>query len=126
MTLEYDAMQAGLSLAPLSLSRFAVAVLAGKNSGKRRAADIVLVAFALSAIGIATIIPVMPRTDSGWSVVIPLMVTGSGLGLLVSQLNNSTLSPMEEDRVSEATSVNSAAGSFGLLFGLAMAGGLSR
>jgi hypothetical protein len=126
MTLEYDAMQAGLSLAPLSLSRFAVAVLAGKHSGKRRAADIVLVGFALSAIGIATIIPVMPRTDTGWSVVIPLMVTGSGLGLLVSQLNNSTLSPMEEDRVSEAASVNSAAGSFGLPFGLAMAGGLSR
>ena len=29
MTLEYNAMQAGLSLAPLSLSMFAVAMLAG-------------------------------------------------------------------------------------------------
>ena len=33
MTLEYDAMQAGLSLAPLSLSMFAVALLAGKARG---------------------------------------------------------------------------------------------
>ncbi len=34
MTLEYNAMQAGLSLAPLSLSMFAVAMLAGRKSGK--------------------------------------------------------------------------------------------
>ena len=33
MVLEYSAMQAGLSLAPLSLSMFAVALLAGKKAG---------------------------------------------------------------------------------------------
>jgi hypothetical protein len=53
-----------------------------------------------------------------------LLITGSGLGLLVSQLNNYTLSPVEEERASEAAGVNSAAGSFGLSFGLAMAGGI--
>jgi hypothetical protein len=56
--------------------------------------------------------------------VLPLAVTGCGLGLLVSQLNNYTLAPVEPVRVSEAAGVNSAAGSFGLSFGLAMAGGL--
>ena len=55
---------------------------------------------------------------------IPLAIVGCGLGLLVSQLNNYTLAPVEEERVSEAAGVNSAAGSFGLSFGLAMAGGL--
>ena len=44
--------------------------------------------------------------------------------MLVSQLNNFTLAPISEDRVSEAAGVNSAAGSFGLSFGLAVAGGL--
>ena len=72
----------------------------------------------------ALIIPVMPRADTGWALLVPLLITGSGLGLLVSQLNNYTLSPIEEERVSEAAGVNSAAGSFGLSFGLAMAGGL--
>ena len=66
----------------------------------------------------------MPRTDSGLTLFIPLLITGSGLGLLVSQLNNYTLSPVEEERASEAAGVNSAAGSFGLSFGLAMAGGI--
>jgi EmrB/QacA subfamily drug resistance transporter len=124
MTLEYNAMEAGLSLAPLSLSMFAVALLAGRRAGTRRPANIVTVGFVLSTIGMASIIPVVPRADSGWWLLVPLLVTGCGLGLLVSQLNNYTLSPIEEERVSEAAGVNSAGGSFGLSFGLAMAGGI--
>jgi MFS family permease len=104
MTLEYDALESGLSLAPLSLTMFAAALLAGRKAGNRR--------------------PFVPRADSGWHFVVPLAITGCGLGLLVSQLNNYTLAPVEEERVSEAAGVNSAAGSFGLSFGLAMAGGL--
>ena len=38
MVLEYNALEAGVSLAPLSLSMFAVALLAGKRAGKRRPA----------------------------------------------------------------------------------------
>ena len=124
MTLEYNAMQAGLSLAPLSLSMFGMAMLAGRKAGKWRAAQIVLTGFALSAVGMAAIIPLVPRVDSGWYLVIPLIIAGSGLGMLVSQLNNFTLAPISEDRVSEAAGVNSAAGSFGLSFGLAIAGGV--
>jgi hypothetical protein len=55
---------------------------------------------------------------------LPLLIAGSGLGLLVSQLNNYTLAPISEERVSEAAGVNSAAGSFGLSFGLAFAGAI--
>ncbi|MFZ2015127.1 MAG: MFS transporter [Nocardioides sp.] len=124
MTLEYNAMQAGLSLAPLSLTMFAAALVAGKKAGKRRSATIIRAGFLLSSLGIAGIIPLVPRVDSGWWLVIPLVVTGAGLGLLVSQLNNYTLAPVEEERVSEAAGVNSAAGSFGLSFGLAMGGGI--
>ncbi len=124
MTLEYDALEAGLSLAPLSLTMFAAALVAGRRAGGRRPAAIIRAGFLLVSIGIAVIIPFVPRVDSGWYLVIPLAITGCGLGLLVSQLNNYTLAPVEEERVSEAAGVNSAAGSFGLSFGLAMAGGL--
>jgi hypothetical protein len=117
-------MQAGLSLAPLSLTMFAVALVAGKKAGDRRPATLIRAGFVLAAVGTAAIIPIVPRVDSGWYLVIPLIVMGSGLGLLVSQLNNYTLAPIEEERISEAAGVNSAAGSFGLSFGLAVAGGL--
>jgi EmrB/QacA subfamily drug resistance transporter len=124
MTLEYNAMEAGLTLAPLSLSMFATALVAGRRAGKRRPASLVTAGFALSTIGIGLVVPILPRAESGWSIVIPMLIAGCGLGLLVSQLNNYTLSPIEDERVSEAAGVNSAAGSFGLSFGLAMAGGI--
>lgn len=66
----------------------------------------------------------IPRADSGLAFLIPLIIAGSGLGLLVSQLNNYTLAPISEERVSEAAGVNSASGSFGLSFGLAFAGAM--
>jgi hypothetical protein len=124
MTLEYNAMQAGLSLAPLSLSMFAVAMLASRRVGKQRASTIVGTGFALTTVGLLLVIPLVPRADFGWWLIGPLLLAGSGLGLLVSQLNNYTLAPIEEERVSEAAGVNSAAGSFGLSFGLAVAGGI--
>lgn len=124
MTLEYDAMQAGLSLAPLSLTMFATALLAAKVAGGRRPAAVIRAGFLVASIGLALMIPLVPRVDSGWWLVVPLMITGAGLGLLVSQLNNYTLAPVAEERVSEAAGVNSASGSFGLSFGLAMAGGI--
>jgi EmrB/QacA subfamily drug resistance transporter len=124
MVLEYDAMQAGLTIAPLSLSMFAVALLAGRRAGARRPASIIRLGFGLLLLGELALVPVIPRTTTGWYLVLPLLVAGCGLGLLVSQLNNYTLSPISEERVSEAAGVNSAAGSFGLSFGLAFAGAI--
>ncbi|WP_028637234.1 MFS transporter [Nocardioides sp. URHA0032] len=124
MVLEYNALEAGLSLAPLSLSMFAVSMLAGRRAAHRRAPTIVRLGFALLIVGIAVVLVVVPRADSGWALAPALVVTGSGLGLLVSQLNNYTLAPIEEERVSEAAAVNSAAGSFGLSFGLAFSGAI--
>ena len=124
MVFEYSAMGAGLTIAPLSLSMFAVALVAGKRSGRRRPASIIRAGFALVAIGMAILIPIVPRATNGWYLVVPLIIAGSGLGLLVSQLNNYTLSPIDEEHVSEAAGVNSAGGSFGLSFGLAFAGAI--
>jgi len=124
MVLEYNAMEAGLSLAPLSLTMFAIALLAGRKAGNHSPGKIIRAGFLFLVIGVAAIIPLVPRVHSGWALVLPLMVAGAGLGLLVSQLNNYTLSPIEEERVSEAAGVNSAGGSFGLAFGLAFAGAI--
>jgi hypothetical protein len=85
---------------------------------------VILLGFALLTAGILILMPIVPRADSGWWLLLPLVIAGAGLGLLVSQLNNYTLSPISDERVSEAAGVNSAAGSFGLSFGLAFAGAI--
>ncbi len=124
MVLEYNAMGAGLSIAPLSLSMFGVALLAAKKAGGRPPSTIIRLGFALLVAGILVLLPTVPRASSGWYLLPALIIAGSGLGLLVSQLNDYTLAPMSEERVSEAAGVNSAAGSFGLSFGLAFAGAI--
>ncbi|HSX29080.1 MAG TPA: MFS transporter [Candidatus Saccharimonadales bacterium] len=124
MVFEYNALQAGLSLMPLSLSMFIVALLAGRSAGRRRPSAIVRLGYMLLVISLLAVIVTVPRADSGWGLAIPLLLAGSGLGLLVSQLNNYTLAPIDEAHVSEAAGVNSAAGSFGLSFGLAFAGAI--
>jgi EmrB/QacA subfamily drug resistance transporter len=124
MVLEYNALEAGLSLAPLSLSMFGTAILAGRRAGARRPSSIIRAGFTLLLIGIGLLLPIVPLADAGWQLAVPLAIAGVGLGLLVSQLNNYTLAPIDEERVSEAAGVNSAAGSFGLSFGLAFAGAI--
>jgi MFS family permease len=124
MVLEYNALQAGLSLAPLSLTMFATALVAGKWAVGRRPAGVIRLGFLLLTAGVVVLLPIVPRATSGWYLVVPLVIAGTGMGLLVSQLNNYTLSPIAEDEVSEAAGVNSAAGSFGLSFGLAFAGAI--
>lgn len=124
MVLSYDAMEAGLSLAPLSLTMFVVALLAGRTAGKARPAGLIRAGFALLAVAMLLLIPTVPDADSGWDLAIPLVISGAGLGLLVSQLNNYTLSSISDERAGEAAGVNSATGSFGLSFGLAFAGAI--
>ena len=124
IVLEYNALQAGVSLAPLSLTMFAVALLAGRKAGNHRPASIIRLGFALLTLGMVVLLPIVPRAASGWYLVVPLIIAGAGMGLLVSQLNNYTLGPISEERVSEAAGVNSAGGSFGLSFGLAFGGAI--
>ena len=124
LVMEYSAMETGLTLAPLSLTMFAVALLAGKRAGQWRPAALIRAGWALLTAGVLLLLPIVPRAGSGWALAVPLVLAGCGLGLLVSQLNNYTLSPISDERVSEAAGVNSAAGSFGLSFGLAFAGAI--
>jgi MFS family permease len=124
MVLEYNAMETGLSLAPLSLSMFGMTMLAAKKAGQRRPSSVIRIGFALLLIGMVILLPIVPRAESGWYLLVPLVIAGCGFGLLVSQLNNYTLAPISEERISEAAGVNSAAGSFGLSFGLAFAGAI--
>jgi MFS family permease len=124
LDLGYNALEAGLSLAPLSLTMFGIALLAGRRAGKRRPSSLIRAGFLLLGIGVLAIIPIVPRVDTGWYLVIPLMLCGAGMGLLVSQLNNYTLAPISEERAGEAAGVNSSISSFGLSVGLAFAGAI--
>src|SRR3954467_15174440 len=123
MVLGYNALLSGITIAPLSLSMFVVALFVGRR-GTGRPSSVILAGFVLLVVGLVALVVVVPRADSGWWLAVPLVVAGCGLGLLVSQLNNYTLAPISEERISEAAGVNPAGGSVGLSLGLALAGAL--
>src|SRR3954465_13495890 len=123
MVLGYNALLSGISIAPLSLSMFVIALLAGRR-GTGRPSSVIPAGCVLLVAGLVALVVVVPRAGSGWWLTIPLIVAGCGLGLLVSQLNNYTLSPISAEGWGEAAGVNSAAGSFGLSFGLAFSGAI--
>jgi hypothetical protein len=58
-------MEAGLSIAPLSPSMFAVALVAGKRAVNRRPASVIRFGFLLLAGGLVLLLPIVPRADSG-------------------------------------------------------------
>ena len=90
MVFEYNALQAGLSLAPLSLSMFGMALLAGRRAGKRRPSNIILIGFVLATIGVAGLLPIVPR--GGLWVVFgdPTGVGGLWFGLVGVAIEQST------------------------------------
>jgi UPF0716 family protein affecting phage T7 exclusion len=102
MVLEYNALEAGLSLARLSLRMFAVALLAGKRAGNRSPSKIIRAGFLLLAAGVLLLIPVVPRAHTGWWMVVPLLIAGCGLGLLVSQLNGFRMTRLPDPEPSSA------------------------
>jgi hypothetical protein len=91
-----DELATGLAWPPLSLSpRSPRPCWPVGGAGDRRPAAIIRAGFALSCVGVAVDIPlVVPRR--------PPHDLGCGLGLLVSQLNNYTLAPIDQEWVSDA------------------------
>ena len=89
-------MEAGLSLAPLSLSMFAVAIVAGRKADAHRPSGIIRAGFLLLATGLSVLLPVVPRADSGWALVVPLVggrLWAGPPGLPVEQLHPRRRSP---------------------------------
>ena len=96
MVLEYNALQAGLSLAPLSLSMFVVALLAGRRAGDRRPASIIRVGFLLLAVGVLAHAAARPARGLRAVAGVPLVVAGyraSGCSSRSSTTTRSRRSP---------------------------------
>src|SRR4029078_9955337 len=76
MVLEYNALEAGISLSPLSFSMFALSAWAGRRATGRRPSGLIRIGFLLVAVGLVAVAVVVPHADSGWALAVPLAVTG--------------------------------------------------
>lgn len=83
MVLEYNVMEAGFLFVLLLLSMFVVVLLVGRCSGRWRPSSIVCFGFVLVMVGMAVLVLIVLCVESGWVLVVLLIVVGLGFGLLV-------------------------------------------
>ena len=103
---------------------FAVALLAGKRAVKRRPSGVIRLGFLLLTAGLVVLLQIVPRADSGWASSFPSWIAGRGWACWCRSSTTTRSRRSRRRRVNEAAGVNSAAGSFGLSFGLAFAGAI--
>ena len=78
--LHLSALYAGLALVPMPLSIMLVGPLAGRLSDRADPKFILMVGLFIAAIGLSAVAAVVSTTASGGSFILPLIVTGIGLG----------------------------------------------
>jgi MFS family permease len=122
LVLGKDAVQTGVAIMPISIAMIIAAVMGGRLAttvSPRRIVNVGLALLAVSLIGLmASIEPDL--TDALFS--ISLAGFGAGIGLVVSQLGNVTMSSVDESRSNEVGGLQGAAQSLGSSLGTALIG----
>jgi MFS family permease len=122
LVLGKDAFETGVAILPISITMIIAAVAGGRLADRispRRIVEVGLALLFLSLIGLlASISPEL--TSPLFSV--SLGGFGAGIGLVVSQLGNVTMSAVDESRSSEVGGLQGAAQSLGSSLGTALIG----
>ena len=122
LVLGKDAFETGVAIMPISIAMILAAVAGGRLADRispRRIVEVGLVVLFLGLIGLfASISPQL--TSPVFS--ISLAFFGAGIGLVVSQLGNVTMSAVDESRSNEVGGLQGAAQSLGSSLGTALIG----
>jgi MFS family permease len=120
--LEFNAFESGLAILPFSLATFVVSL--GSSSLSNRIAPKRLIQFGLVTIGLGLVLlySVTSLTMTITTMIVPMSIIGIGVGLMIAQLVNLTLSTVEPDDTPEASGVTNAFDSLGNALGTAVIG----
>lgn len=120
----FDALHTGLALLPMSLGLMTMAPTGGILAKRYKPRNIVQFGLFISVVGILLIRQVLSVDMSTASLIIPLMVYGMGMGLVMSQVSNITLSAVSVNEAGEASGVNSTVRQLGSSLGTAIIGSI--
>lgn len=118
----YDAYQTGLSLLPMSLTILVAAPLSGFLSSKVSPKLMIQLGLLCNLIGVFVLRNGI-HVDATSSDLAPgLIIFGVGLGLVMAQISNITLSAVSTELAGEASGINSTVRQVGSTFGSAIIG----
>lgn len=114
LALGFDTLVLGLSVLPVGIGIMVFGYLAGPLGDKLGAIHTVMLGFLTMAIGALALIPFLRPDSTGWLTAIPLLVFGSGFGLVYARISQTVLSGVPP--------AHAGLGS-GTMFGIRMLGG---
>ena len=116
----YSPLQAGLRILPWTAMPIFVAPIAGALSDRIGGNRLMTVGLALQAAGLAWIAAVQTPTVSYGSLVIPFILSGTGMALFFAPVANVVLSSVRREHEGKASGANNAIRELGGVFGVAV------
>lgn len=120
--LKLDAFKTGLALLPLSLALLVVAPLSGVLSNRIPQKYIILTGLILDIVGIFVLRLSISATATAVSLIPGLVIFGAGMGMVMAQVSNLTLSAVSVQQAGEASGVNNTFRQVGSSLGSAIIG----
>jgi MFS family permease len=122
VALGFDPFETGVAMLPLSLALLAVALGTGGLGTRVPPKLLVQVGIILTGVGIAVFRSRVSfeLTDAG--MILPFLLVGAGLGLILGQINNLTLSAVPEESSNEASGLTNTVKELGRSLGVAIIG----
>lgn len=122
MVLGYDALETGKKIFPLSVAIVLFSALGSKLISKYSPRKIVRLGQVSLIVGATVLLGAINPEMKGFMFGAALFIIGMGLGLLVSQIGNVTMSAVEESKSSEVGGLQGTFQNFGASLGTAIIG----
>lgn len=117
-----DAFHTGLGLLPLSVSLFIGALLSAFIVKKIHPKTLILIGLTINIIAYIVLILSLNIDATPWSLAPGLLLYGAGMGLVMAQISNMTLSAVSVQESGEASGVNNTFRQIGSSLGAAIIG----
>lgn len=119
---EMDAFHTGLGLLPLSISLFTGALFSAFIVKKIHPKTLIITGLIINVIAYIVLLLSLNIDATPWSLAPGLLIYGLGLGLVIAQINNMTLSAVSVQEAGEASGVNNTFRQVGSSLGSAIIG----
>ncbi|WP_232423897.1 MFS transporter [Haladaptatus paucihalophilus] len=120
--LKFSAFESGLAILPFSLATFVVSLGSSGLSDRFAPKHLIQLGLVIIGLGFLMLYSVTSLTMTITTMIVPMGVIGIGMGLMIAQLVNLTLSTVESDDIPEASGVTNAFDSLGNALGTAVIG----
>jgi MFS family permease len=124
LVLGKDALHTGIAILPISIAMIITATVGGRLADRVAPRRIVRIGLAIIFVGLIGLLSSISPQLTSPLFSISLALFGAGLGLVVSQLGNVTMSSVDESRSSEVGGLQGASQSLGSSLGTAMIGAI--